>query len=142
MINRYAQIKLDSIEPSQVISILSTVEVMTDTDLVLVDRTITEHDWFSPEKGFINAQPYVELDKDKYERLIREETQWRDAELSKALNRIDQYEKDQGYAVELRTSPFTAQQYNLLLQDRKLLSDYPSVDNFPFVERPVLSGLV
>ncbi|MCJ8348311.1 hypothetical protein [Moritella sp.] len=74
--------------------------------------------------------------------LFQTEIQWRDTELSKILNRVDQYEKDQNYPVELRTSPFTAEQFNQLLQDRKLLCDYPSVDNFPFVERPKLSGLV
>ncbi|QUM81660.1 hypothetical protein HWV01_15910 [Moritella sp. 5] len=81
--------------------------------------------------------PLVAKDKAQFT-----EINWRDSELIKVLNRIDQYEKDQNYPAELRTSPFTAEQYNQLLQDRKLLSDYPSVEIFPFVERPVLSGLI
>ncbi|MEZ9146259.1 hypothetical protein AB4138_17880 [Vibrio sp. 10N.286.52.C3] len=66
---------------------------------------------------------------------------WRDAEFSRVLNRIDQYERDQNYPSELRTSPLTIEQYNLLLLDRKLLSDYPNIEGFPFCERPRLSGL-
>ncbi|SQD80454.1 hypothetical protein [Moritella yayanosii] len=73
---------------------------------------------------------------------VKNEKSWRDAQLSRVLNRIDEYEKDQGYLVELRTSPFTAEQYHQLLQDRKILSDYPGAENFPFVERPTLSRLV
>lgn len=73
---------------------------------------------------------------------VGEEKQWRDNELTKVLDRIDQYEKDQSYPVELRTSPIqTEADYMLLLQDRKKLSDYPESDDFPFGERPKLSGL-
>ncbi|NAW58756.1 MULTISPECIES: hypothetical protein [unclassified Vibrio] len=71
-----------------------------------------------------------------------EEIAWRDAELVKVLNRIDQYEKDQRYPTTLRTSPIQTQaQFTLLLRDRKALSDYPESDGFPFSERPPLSGL-
>ncbi|MFN3019207.1 hypothetical protein ACK1CN_25020 [Vibrio coralliilyticus] len=70
------------------------------------------------------------------------EIQWRDAELTKVLNRIDQYEKDQNYPEELRTSPIKSNEDFLkLLEDRKMLSDYPNNESFPFGERPQLSGL-
>lgn len=73
---------------------------------------------------------------------VGEEKQWRDSELTKVLNRIDQYEKDQSYPVELRTSPIQANEdYMRLLQDRKNLSVYPESNHFPFGERPSLSGL-
>jgi len=72
-----------------------------------------------------------------------EEKQWRNGELTKVLDRIDQYEKDQSYPVELRTSPIeTEEDYMKLLQDRKVLSDYPETSNFPFGERPVISGFI
>ncbi|EPA0454375.1 hypothetical protein ACQZMW_002351 [Vibrio fluvialis] len=71
-----------------------------------------------------------------------EEKQWRDGELTRVLDRIDQYEKDQSYPPELRTSPIkTEADYLKLLQDRKTLSDYPESDGFPFGQRPTLSGL-
>lgn len=71
-----------------------------------------------------------------------QETAWRDAELLKVLNRIDQYEKDKNYPAELRTSPINSEDAFLnLLKDRKLLSDYPQCEGFPFVDRPTLSGL-
>lgn len=70
------------------------------------------------------------------------EIQWRDAELTKVLNRIDQYEKDQNYPEELRTSPIQShEEFLLLLNDRKVLSDYPDTHTLHFGERPVLSGL-
>lgn len=73
---------------------------------------------------------------------ISEEKQWRNTELTKVLDRIDQYEKDQSYPVELRTSPIkTEADYMKLLQDRKSLSDYPESEHFPFGERPIISGL-
>ncbi|EKO3559378.1 hypothetical protein HJA72_000043 [Vibrio fluvialis] len=71
-----------------------------------------------------------------------EEKQWRDGELTRVLDRIDQYEKDQSYPTELRTSPIkTEADYLKLLQDRKTLSDYPESDGFPFEQRPLLSGM-
>ncbi|NAW59644.1 MULTISPECIES: hypothetical protein [unclassified Vibrio] len=71
-----------------------------------------------------------------------EELEWRDRELFKVLSRIDQYEKDQNYPEALRTSPIkTEEQFIQLLRDRKVLSDYPDSDGFPFSERPQLSGL-
>ncbi|PML54961.1 hypothetical protein [Vibrio lentus] len=72
---------------------------------------------------------------------VEEEKVWRIGQLTQVINRIDQYEKDQNYPSELRTSPLTIEQYNLLLLDRKLLSDYPNIEGFPFCERPTLSGL-
>ncbi|WP_418113410.1 hypothetical protein RJD40_10695 [Vibrio scophthalmi] len=72
----------------------------------------------------------------------QEEKFWRDEQLTQVLNRIDQYEKDRGYPEEYRTSPIrTEEQYQKLLADRKLLSDYPESVNYPFGERPRLSGL-
>lgn len=68
------------------------------------------------------------------------EREWRDTKLSDVLNRIDQYEKDQNYPEELRTSPLSAAQFQVLLSDRKVLSDYPQTADFPFCERPELSG--
>ncbi|NAW98960.1 MULTISPECIES: hypothetical protein [unclassified Vibrio] len=71
-----------------------------------------------------------------------EERQWRNSELANVLDRIDQYEKDQAYPVELRTSPIKAEaDYLRLLQDRKALSDYPESIDFPFGERPMLFTL-
>ncbi|HDM8041179.1 TPA: hypothetical protein P0E05_004309 [Vibrio fluvialis] len=71
-----------------------------------------------------------------------EEKQWRDGELTRVLDRIDQYEKDQSYPTELRTSPIkTEADYLKLLQDRKTLSDYPESDGFPYGLRPLLSGM-
>ena len=70
------------------------------------------------------------------------ERRWRDTELTQVLSRIDQYEKDQNYPAELRTSPIKSEaDFLKLLNDRKLLSDYPSSENFPFGKRPTLSGL-
>ncbi len=71
-----------------------------------------------------------------------EEKQWRDAKLHKILSRIDQYEKDQSYPTELRTSPIrTKEDYLKLLEVRKSLSDYPDRSDFPFGDRPDLSML-
>ncbi|MEL7290428.1 MAG: hypothetical protein AAGJ78_04750 [Pseudomonadota bacterium] len=73
---------------------------------------------------------------------IEEEKAWRNDELGKVIDRIDQYEKDQQYPLELRTSPIESnEQFLRLLHDRKTLSDYPATKNFPFGDRPVLSGL-
>lgn len=70
------------------------------------------------------------------------EIRWRDIELHKVLNRIDQYEKDQRYPEEYRTSPIKSHEdFALLLSARKLLSDYPDMETFPFGDRPTLSGL-
>jgi len=70
------------------------------------------------------------------------ERDWRDLMLAKVLNRIDQYEKDQSYADEYKTSSLTVEQYTSLLKDRKKLCDYPDTDGFPEVDRPKLSGIV
>lgn len=73
---------------------------------------------------------------------ISEEKQWRDDMLVKVLNRIDQYEKDKNYPQELRTSPIqTESDFLKLVEERKILSDYPSNNDFPFGLRPVLSSL-
>lgn len=73
---------------------------------------------------------------------IEEEKAWRNHELTKIMSRIDQYEKDQQYAVELRTSPIeNNDQFLRLLQDRKALCDYPEAQDFPFSKRPNLSGV-
>ncbi|CAH0543083.1 hypothetical protein [Vibrio marisflavi] len=70
------------------------------------------------------------------------ETTWRDQQLSLVLNRIDQYEKDQNYPEEYRTSPITSEdEFNSLLMDRKKLCDYPESVDFPFGQRPQLSGV-
>ncbi|MCG7499382.1 hypothetical protein MHO82_21175 [Vibrio sp. Of7-15] len=85
-----------------------------------------------------------EIEKQQEQRTERThiETLWRDTELTKVLNRIDQYEKDQGYPPELRTSPIQNEEDFLrLLKDRKLLSDYPQCEGFPFGARPSLSGV-
>lgn len=70
---------------------------------------------------------------------ITEERQWRNNELGIVLARIDQYEREQSYVEELRTSPLSSEQYQSLLQDRKALCDYPAQNNFPFCERPTLA---
>lgn len=69
-----------------------------------------------------------------------QEREWRNEELTKVLSRIDQYEKDQSYPVELQTSPLTQVQYMSLLRDRKALSGYPQSSDFPFGERPQLES--
>lgn len=93
---------------------------------------------------------YIELEKAYKEAVtksielqrIQIEREWRDVNLSKVLSRIDQYEKDQNYPENLRTSPIQSHDdFLLLLNDRKVLSDYPSAIDFPFGERPLLSGL-
>lgn len=93
----------------------------------------------SDEEGnpIITEQPPLSAEQaEMIERL------WRDTSLNKVLNRIDQYEKDQDYPVELRTSPIQSNdEFLKLLNDRKLLSDYPESIDFPFGERPILSGL-
>lgn len=69
-----------------------------------------------------------------------EEKQWRNEAMTRVINRIDQYEKDQNYPIELRTSPIKNEtDFHKLLADRKALSDYPTSANFPFSERPKLS---
>lgn len=71
------------------------------------------------------------------------ERTWRDEKLSQVLSRIDQYEKDKNYPEALRTSPIkTETDFLKLLNDRKALSDYPDTANFPFGERPTLSGVL
>ncbi|CAH7236447.1 conserved hypothetical protein [Vibrio chagasii] len=73
---------------------------------------------------------------------VEREKAWRDRELIKVINRIDQYEKDQSYPREFRTSPIQSEaDFLKLLEDRKVLSDYPDAALFPFGERPILSGL-
>lgn len=71
----------------------------------------------------------------------QEEKLWRDDALKAVLDRIDQYEKDQGYPTDLRTSSLTESEFYELLVDRKALCDYPQSNDFPFGERPVLSQL-
>ncbi len=72
-----------------------------------------------------------------------QEKAWRNEVLTKVISRIDQYEKDQNYPAALRTSPIKSEANFLkLLHDRKQLSDYPESNDFPFGERPELSGLV
>ena len=92
--------------------------------------------------GVIDGRPsWVDITY-SYKELKRREREWRDDELAKVLNRIDQYEKDQSYPENLRTSPInTHDDFILLLNDRKVLSDYPDAANFPNGERPLLSGL-
>lgn len=70
---------------------------------------------------------------------VEEERDWRDATLQSVLNRIDQYEKDQGYPENLRTSSLDEAGLLALLVDRKSLCDYPSCEGFPFCNRPSLS---
>ncbi|MDD9178424.1 MULTISPECIES: hypothetical protein [Aliivibrio] len=71
---------------------------------------------------------------------IIQEREWRDNELNIVLSRIDQYEKDKNYPVELQTSLLSESQFLELLNDRKSLCDYPQEPSFPFCERPALNG--
>ncbi|XDF78829.1 hypothetical protein AAFX60_006910 [Aliivibrio fischeri] len=71
---------------------------------------------------------------------IIQEREWRDNQLNIVLSRIDQYEKDKNYPVELQTSLLSESQFLELLNDRKLLCDYPQQQGFPFCERPTLNG--
>ncbi|PNH88146.1 hypothetical protein [Vibrio diazotrophicus] len=93
-------------------------------------------------ESWVNDGWHYDVDRHRPVKAI-EEKSWRDAELVKVLDRIDQYEKDQSYPVELRTSPIQNEDdYMKLLQDRKTLSDYPETENFPFGTRPTLSGVI
>ncbi|CAM3170114.1 hypothetical protein [Moritella viscosa] len=74
---------------------------------------------------------------------IAAERNWRDGKLTQLLSRIDQYEKDKNYPAELRTSPIKSEaDFLKLLSDRKLISDYPDSEAFPFGSRPSLSNLI
>ncbi|MEZ8627947.1 hypothetical protein AB6D75_19365 [Vibrio splendidus] len=93
--------------------------------------------------SWVNDETGWQYDKERHLPFkTEEEKSWRNTELTNVINRIDQYEKDQNYPVELRTSPIeTEEQFLQLLQDRKQLSDFPETDDFPFGERPPLSSL-
>lgn len=118
-------------------------------DLIdLTNDEITTFVKLSPPKGMklgVNevGRPYfVEIALPTKQEQVAIEKSWRDGELDKVLNRIDQYEKDQNYPVELRTSPIkSTEDFLLLLNDRKVLSDYPETQGFPFGSRPTLSDL-
>lgn len=117
----------------------------------LIDLTADEVATFvkrSPPEGMalgatLSGRPcFVEVAPPTKEELTLIETSWRDAELEKVLNRIDQYEKDQSYPEEYRTSPIQSHDdFLLLLNDRKVLSNYPDLETFPLGDRPALSGL-
>ncbi|MCG9597051.1 hypothetical protein L1D15_09965 [Vibrio sp. Isolate25] len=93
--------------------------------------------WNEASKCWEYSQEKERPTKEMQERL------WRDGELTKVLSRIDQYEKDQSYPEEYRTSPIKSHDdFLLLLNDRKELSDYPNTMEFPFGERPVLSQTI
>ncbi|MBU2897682.1 hypothetical protein [Vibrio hepatarius] len=100
-------------------------------------------DKYGPYDSWSHINQCWEYDIDRHLPFkILEEKAWRDSELTKVLNRIDQYEKDQGYPEELRTSPIKSHDNFLrLLNDRKVLSDYPELETFPYGERPVLSNI-
>ncbi|PMP51654.1 hypothetical protein [Vibrio splendidus] len=118
-------------------------------DLIdLTDDEVATFVKLSPPEGMTlgiteSGRPcFVEVALPTKEEMVLIETSWRDGELEKVLNRIDQYEKDQSYPEEFRTSPIQSHDdFLLLLNDRKVLSDYPDLETFPFGERPVLSGL-
>ncbi|USE02732.1 hypothetical protein JKJ11_24110 [Vibrio sp. SCSIO 43133] len=103
------------------------------------------HTLLEPEKydSWVNDNTSWQYDIERHRPFkIAEEKNWRAIELDKVINRIDQYEKDQNYPIELRTSPIASDaDFLLLLEDRKILSDYPDSENFPFGERPTLSNL-
>lgn len=69
----------------------------------------------------------------------KEERDWCDAMLQQVLNRIDQHDRDQNIAAELRVSALTQDEYGALFYDRKALCDYPASTDFPFGGRPDLT---
>ena len=122
-----------------------------DDDDALVDYEVEElgflpntHTLEVPDMYDSWTGEQFEYDKERHRPVkASEETSWRNALLTEVVNRIDQYEKDQHYPTELRTSPINDHNDFLkLLKDRKLLSDYPDTEEFPFSSRPTLSGLV
>lgn len=70
------------------------------------------------------------------------ETSWRNRVLTNVNNRIDQYLKDKEMPAEFRRSPFSEADFAKLAEDRALLCDYTKATDFPFSDRPSLSGLV
>lgn len=70
------------------------------------------------------------------------EKSWRNNMLTNVNNRIDQYLKDKEMPEEFRRSPFNEADFTKLAEDRALLCDYTKHPDFPFCERPKLSGLV
>lgn len=93
--------------------------------------------------GMSEEQVESVLNDESFERSAQSkiETGWRNSKLSRVLDLVDQYERDQVIAQELRTSKINSGEYAELLSDRKVLCDYPEVDGYPFVERPHLSYL-
>jgi hypothetical protein len=98
---------------------------------------------YEPYDSWVSDEAGWQYDIDRHRPFkVDEEKAWRGSELSKVLNRIDQYEKDQQYPADLRTSPIkNSEQFLQLLQDRKTLSDYPEAQDFPFGKRPTLSDI-
>lgn len=98
---------------------------------------------YEPYDSWVDDDTGWQYDQERHRPFKSEEEKaWRNGKLTSVINRIDQYEKDQSYPEELRTSPIkNEEQFLQLLHDRKVLSDYPDADGFPFAERPGLSGL-
>ncbi len=88
--------------------------------------------------SWVNEAWHYDIDRERQEKERIERT-WRDAELKKVLDRLNQYFNDQQLPAELRRSPLTAEQVKSLAHDRALLSDYPSEPDFPLGTRPELS---
>ncbi|GLT20537.1 hypothetical protein GCM10007938_43220 [Vibrio zhanjiangensis] len=94
---------------------------------------ITHHSWDEETQNWLYDQERHRPIKSS------EEVSWRNSELKKVIDRIDQHIKDQSAPEEYRTSPFTTEEIRQLWLDRKMLSDYPQTDGFPFTSRPRLS---
>lgn len=67
------------------------------------------------------------------------EHRWRDKELQRVLNKMDQYERDQRIDPSFRTSKLSEYQYTELLRYRKKLCEYPETSNFKLKTRPTLN---
>lgn len=91
--------------------------------------------------SWVNEEWHYDIELERQEK-GRIERAWRDAELNKVLNRLNQYFNDQQLPDEFRRSPLTTEQVKQLAHDRALLSDYPSEPDFPFGARPSLSGVL
>ncbi len=99
---------------------------------------------YAPYDSWVDNEQGWQYDIERHRPIKEEEEKsWRNTELTNVINRIDQYEKDQNYPEELRTSPIESEaDFLQLLKDRKALSDYTDVDGFPFGDRPQLSSFV
>ena len=95
----------------------------------------------SPYDSWIEGRWQYDKERERIPKATAER-KWRNAELRKVLDRLDQYQKDQGIPEKYRTYCLHEEDYEVLLNERKILCDYPQTKDFPFGERPVLATTV